>query len=445
MNTEADSSVQPSFWRRRWMVFLVGDCLTILAVVLIFQAVNPKYQVTGTLRVAARNHIAGPNQPRDFEAYLQTQIAALTSSVVLERVAEELTHQDMVRIDANSVTQGTDHLSQLRRQVKRGILTATAIPDTELIKVTMTDPAVDRATFVVNALMRNFLAVQHDGASPGDHDKLRRLEKERDEIEDTLNRMRQEIRDLTQSQGSQNDLVDQRQQVFLLTAELRQVEQERVHNQQRRDQLEQTAPTPSPELLVQRQQYILADPRVATLAQRFTDLETALHMAKAADSNEADATLGVLRGLLEDRQEQIGQVFDQKTAAMQTEKHQQDRAHLEDQAKRLTEQEELLRTQLAQAEKTVQVLNQTQLRIQDIQFQLGMDKEVFDALSRHINTLTIACQRLPRITLHSHAETETFIDKRWSWGFVVALIGIAVTLVTALARDVRRNQPPENA
>ena len=80
---------------------------------------------------------------------------------------------------------------------------------------------------------------------------------------------------------------------------------------------------------------------------------------------------------------------------------------------------------------------------QDLQFQLTSDQEVYDALSRRVHSLEVAQQAQPRITLHSRAEVEKFIDQRWLWGFSIAVIGIVATLIAALARDVRRDPAEE--
>ncbi|MBP8304261.1 MAG: hypothetical protein KBE04_09060, partial [Phycisphaerae bacterium] len=463
---------------RRWYIVLaVFVVVAGIGVPLVWLLVQPGFVVTGSIRVAPsqRDILTGEVDravSSNYEGYVNTQAMSVTSPAVLERVVDDLVPRNLAffnrdpnrpldqlkrRLDTLSGVVGP--MDRLKRALSSGVISVQPVRRTELIAVTMKSMSPPEATVIVDSIIRNYMAIYAYGATREEEANLRLMENERRELQEKMQQKNQQIRQLAQEFGtttldSRQDMMVQRQAALL--TELTRLESSRIS-------LEASLEVPVPvtlavdanqtvdpntmtvaPMLSARNQYTSSDPMVQELTRRIVTMEQDLILTRQTLAPEnptiaqREALLETFRSRLETKREEVGKEFDEVVSEQRQVASEQQKiaAELEAKAREQKIQERRLETELAiarikahenrlkqilsQEDDQVRQVGRTSLDIQDLQFQLSLDKEMHDTVSRRIKELEMEGKRDPRITVHSPANVQGYEDKRVKFSAALA-------------------------
>jgi uncharacterized protein involved in exopolysaccharide biosynthesis len=414
--------------------------LSAAGIALVWFTVKPKTHVTGYIRVAPavhgilRREPLSTVDPNQYRSYMTTQAMSITSPAVLERVVDDLAGRKMAVF---SKTKGGGPMDTLKRALAHGTIKASAIPDTELIAVSMLSDTPQEAVPIVDSFIRNYMAIYAYGSTREEEANLRLLENTRKELQDKIQQRNQQIRQLDQEYGSAD--LDSRQDMMALrvtglVSELTRLESSRIG-------LEASLLVPGPEdpslqagqamdpnavssssALVARNQYINSDVMVQELTRRLVTLEPELVLAKQTPGTESSSIkqkeelIGQLRSRLDMRLKDVGQDFDKAMSEQLAKARQvrvrEGRVETQTAIERIRAQENRLRQILAEQDDQARQVGLTSLDIQDLQFQMNLDKEMYDTVCRRIREVEMEGKADPRITVHAQADVESIQDGR---------------------------------
>jgi len=491
---------------RRWYIALaVFVLLAGIGIPALWFFVEPGYVVTGYIRVAPVLQDILTGNPDailgagNYEQFANTQAMSITSPAVLERVVDDLNPKNLVffKGDPNSPVDRVQRriwallgesgsMDRLKRALSSEIISIKALRGTELIAVSMKSMRPQEASLMVDSFIRNYMAIYAYGATKEEEGTLRLLESQKNELQVKMQQENQQIRQLAQeygstSLGSRQDMMVQR--VTALLADLTRLEASRIT-------LEADLQVPDPQdampqavqpvdanavpfapVLAARNQYVNSEPMVQELTRRIVALEQELILAKQTMAPENPAikqqeqVLDTFRTRLDKKRQEIGQDFDkvvseQKKVASDQQKVVLDQA---DKSQKVKVQEKRLATQTAierikaQENRLKQILTEqdtqakqvgrTSLDIQDLQFQIDLDKELHDSVSRRIKELQMQGKRDPRISVHAQASIERYEDKRIKYTAAVAFGALGCGCLLAFLRDKadKRLKTPDEA
>ncbi|MGA2094495.1 MAG: AAA family ATPase, partial [Sedimentisphaerales bacterium] len=261
--------------------------------------------------------------------------------------------------------------------------------------------------------------------------KLSVLEAEKRTLADKLETQREAIRKLAEEFGTVT--LDGRQNMMLqrvasLLAELTKVEAQRISLEVRIQVLEQGKGQDVPEdLLSKRNERINADPTVQELVRSIVRLEEDLIAARQVMTPEnpllkqKEEFIESFKKRLEERRRELGKDNELQNS----------RAQLEETAA----YEKRLREKLAsEDEQTIQV-GRKQLSIQDMQYQLGLEKEMYDTVTKRIQELEMERKRPARVSVAYNADIANILDKRIKYSVAVIFAAIAGGIGLALLKD----------
>jgi uncharacterized protein involved in exopolysaccharide biosynthesis len=207
-----------------------------LGTFIIWSVAKPTYEVVGAIRVAPILPIVAsggqePHEIANYESFKYTQARLVFSNLVVQRVADDLADKKLsffedygaglrVRPEhrPNSATPFYEPQSILKQAIIDGAIKASAIPKTELIKVTMKSTNPQEAKQIVNSFIMNYMAL---GVSRSTQDRpkiLTILENERKALAGKLLKQRETIQQLAQEDGTVT--VDKQQKIQNLKAQL---------------------------------------------------------------------------------------------------------------------------------------------------------------------------------------------------------------------------------
>ncbi len=463
-NGETTSGLIVAILRRWYIVLLVFFIICSVGVPAIWFSIEPFYEATGAIRVAPiLPHILTDEADRgeisNYQSFMNTQAEMITSNQVVQRVADDLAGRNLSFFE-NEATGFLTKFKQtlmntktkpgpagiLKGAISDGVIEAVADRWTELIKITMKSTNPEEAEQVVNAFIRAYMAVEVSSSAQGQDRKLAILENERKVLVEKLQRQRETIHQLAQEYGTVT--LDGRQDMMLqrvasLLAELTKVEAHRINLEAQIQLLEQTkeqAILPE-ELLKMRQEYIKEDPMVNVLTENIAQLDQALIVAKQTlaptnpELNRKAELLEALKARLEERRKEVGKAFDglmtEELAKVGNQKLLNTKAELEQTKAYEKRLQEVLTKEDAQ---TIE-LGRKQLTIQDLQFQLDLDKEMYDAVRRRIQELEMERKRPARISVAYNADIASIRDKRIKYTAALMFASLAAGCFLAFLRD----------
>jgi len=463
---------------RRWYIVLaVFVVVAGIGVPLVWLLVQPGFVVTGAIRVAPSQRDILTGDPDrgvlgNYDQFVNTQALSVTSPAVLERVVDDLVPRNLAffstdpnrpldrlrrRLDILSGVIGP--MDRLKRAISSGVISVQPVKRTELIAVTMKSMSPPEASIIVDSIVRNYMAIYAYGATREEEANLRLMENEKRELQEKMQQKNQQIRQLAQEFGtttldSRQDMMVQRQAALL--TELTRLESSRISLEaslevpdpmvglaDANQAVDPNAVTVAP-MLSARNQYISSDPMVQELTRRIVTMEQDLILTKQTLAPEnptiaqREALLETFRSRLETKREEVGKEFDvvvseQRLAASEQQKMvaelaakakeqqiKEKRLETELAIARIKAHENRLKQILSQEDDQVRQVGRTSLDIQDLQFQLSLDKEMHDTVSRRIKEIEMEGKRDPRITVHAPANVQGYEDKRVKFSAAVA-------------------------
>jgi beta-lactamase regulating signal transducer with metallopeptidase domain len=229
-------------------------------------------------------------------------------------------------------------------------------------------------------------------------EQLGLLEGERQALLDKLQRHRQTFWQTAQEYGTADLTKHQEiklQRVATLLDTLTKTEAHRMQLESELRLLEKTAEqtgTPQ-ELLKMRQDYINADPTIKALAEKVAQVEMELLLARQTStesSPEITKKANLLQALnkrLDELKYEVGRSFDELMAKETAKGKQQKLARLQAELQQLREYEKQLANLLNEQDAETKDLGRKQLELQDLQWQMDLDQQMYDTVRRRINEL----------------------------------------------------------
>lgn len=466
--TEPPQTPPPSFLQavgKRWHFVPIAVVL-VCAVGLpaIWFLAEPHYLVRGAVRVVpvVPGILTGDPVGGEFASYgdfVNTQASILVSGPILQQIADDLDGRDLSIFSGKPRTliekivaklgqrqRVLDPAAVLKDAVSTGTIKAGHVARTELIAVTMEDRSADEAKQIVDSFLINYRARYGTTSTEEETQNLGLLEEKRDELLTKIVDNRQKIRDQAEEFGttaldSRQDM-EIRRQTALLT-ELTRLEAKRISLEasiRLLEQTEQASISPN-EVVAARQAYVNSDPMVSALAQNIVDMERDLIVARQALTAEnpllvrKQNLLDMFRSTLETKQAELEQEFDDGLEDRLKEAAQQTVANTKAELQQIESQYEAFRKVVNEQDITTRSVGQTNLNIQDLQFQVDLDQEMYDQVSRRLKSMEMERQRRPRIRLAYPAEIAMVKDKRIKFSAALVLASVACGFGLAFMRD----------
>jgi len=468
--TPLESGGQPTFdliigiLRRWYIVLLVFFVMCSIGIPIIWFSIKPYYAVTGTIRVAPilANILTGEatrGEISNYQSFMNTQAEMVTSGQVIQRVADDLADRNLpffenkatgLLTNAKQILKNTKTKPEpadiLKGAVSGGVIEAVADNHTELIRITMKSANPQEAEQIVNAFIRAYMAIESSRSIQGEDKKLTVLENEHRVLAGKLQRQRETIRKLAQeygttSLGGRQDMMLQR--VASLLAELTRVESRRINLEAQVQLLEQTKEqvTDPDDLLKMREEYISNDPMVNATTGNVAQLDQELVVAKQTltptnpELQRKTQLLEALKARLEQHKEEASKSFDdlmtKELAKVGSRKLLNTKAELE----QTKAYEKRLQEILGKEDTETIDLGRKQLTIQDLQFRLDLDKEMYDRVRRRIREMEMERKRPARISVADNAEIASVRDKRVQYTMALMFGAIACGMLLAHLRD----------
>jgi capsular exopolysaccharide synthesis family protein len=448
---------------RRWYIVVATFFLMcVIGLPAIWLLIKPIYSVTGAIRVAPilRSILSGEadrGEISNYESFVNTQAQMVISSQVVERVADDLAGKKLSFFEDETAElvkklqrklKGTKPLpvTILKEAIFDKVITAASDRRTELIGITLKSPEPKEAEQIVNAFIRNYMAVEVASSTDEEGRNLTVLENERKVLAEKFQSQRAAITQLAQEYGTV--ALDSRQNMMLqrvssLLAELTRIEARRIGLESQVQLLEQTKEeTIVPEELIRmRETYINSNPTVSSLTANIAQLDQAYiaasqTLAPANPELERKAELlKTLKERLEERKQEAGKSFDEMMTKEIAKAGSQKLANAKTELEQTRAYENRLREILTKEDSETIGLGRKQLTIQDLRDQLDLTKEMYDTVSRRIQEMEMERKRPARISVAYMADVSEIRDKRIQYSIALIFGAAACGMMLAFLRD----------
>ena len=340
-DNEATSDLAAGILRRWYIVFLVFLVVCGAGLPAVWFRVKRVYNVTGAIRVKPdeQNIVTGDSEGAmsNYEGFMSTQAEKVTSSSVVQRVADALADKNLSFFDdkpSGMISKLKQKLGIPRTKLEPAArlklaivvdnsITVVADGKSELIKVTVQDTDPEEAKQIVDAFIQAYMEIEVVGSLEDENQQLKLLESRRDALSAQMDSDRETMYQLGQEFGSVS--LESRegmklQRVAELLTMLTTVEGERMRLEAQVQLLERTRERPmSPaELIQMRQDLINQDPAVLALMPTISQLEQELIVAKQTlqpmhpELRSKSESLGALKAHLDELKRKASQAFDER-------------------------------------------------------------------------------------------------------------------------------------
>ncbi|MFC1633206.1 GumC family protein [Planctomycetota bacterium] len=462
---ETTSDLVAGIVRRWYVVLLVFILICTAGLPAVWLIIKPQYEVVGAVRVdpVLADIMSGDQDPgtiSDYDRFINTEAERITSSAVIQRVADELKGRDLAYFqnDPNGLVSnlveklmGPSGAVEPAFKLKKAIVGSQKImvaaeSSQELIKVTMFHNDSEEAKQIVDAFIKAYMDIGVVRANDDENQRLKVLEAERDQFAEKIKSYRKSIRELGDLFG-QLDL-SYRQQMMMdrvasLLDKLTTAEAERIQLEAEVMFLERTKEQPmaQQELLQLRQAYVNGDPAVTAYAENIMALEQELIVAKQTFSDKNPEIqrktdlLNTMKEHLKGLKQEASDAFDEmanKQAAAAGEKMLSDRRNELEQKKAF---EQRLRDTLSKEDVDTINTGRKQLDIEDLQTELTSAQERYDMVQKSIQDLELQRKRPTRISVYYNAEMASIQDKRIKLSIALVFGGLVCGAGFAYLRD----------
>lgn len=443
---------------RQWRIVLgafVLVCLMGLPALWILK--KPYYQATAAIRVTpvvSSILFQGENSVPMYRNFVRTQADLMISDVVLKRVAEELSRQNILQ-DAGPRRTGADNIAanpndgpvgDLKRMVISRTLRVEPEDSTELIKITMKSSRPEEAAIIVNTFLKEYMALVTGEESQWDDDKLAILQNEAKALQNKLQRQRRAVNEMTEEYGTAS--LNARQQMKLdrisaLQSRLTEFEMEKIALQIKEQLLangEHSNLSPH-ELVRLRYEFVNADLMVKTLTMNTAQLEQDLIIARqrlAPTNPELDRKeelTQTLKERLSQRQKQVAEEFDKMVEQEFIGKETDQLASVRAQLQRINSYQARLEQMLSAEDHDAIAIGRRQLAIDDLASQYAMTKDLYDAVQRRVQEIEVERKRPARISSAYYANTAPLQDKRKKYSLAIIFGAMALSGMVGALRN----------
>ena len=465
-DSQGDGTLNLTFavLRRWYIVLLVFVLLCAAGAPLIWLYIKPVYTVTGSIHVAPilKNIITGQVDRGDISNYrnfMRTQAEMIAGPKALQKVADQLADKDLkflrngdpellaklkekLSIDAAK----PDVLARLRRSIYKQVITIVPDSESELIKVSMKSTNPDEAATVVNAFIDAYMAVEVSASAQAQERNLSLLEDQRKTLAEKLQNRHNAIRQLAQEYGTTN-LVSRQDmrlsRVTALLAELTKLEAQRISLETQVELLKKSKEQviPPEELLKMKSQYINSDPTVAELTTKVVQLDQELVIARQTlapanpELKKRQVILDTFRSRLEEKRRELAASFDQMAGQMASRVNRERLEKAQAELAQTRAYEQRLREVINKEDVETIQIGRKQLDIENLQFQLELDKQLYDQVCRRIQELEMERKQSPRVSVAYNATIAGVRDKRKKYTAALLLGALACGMALAVARD----------
>ena len=463
-DSESTSNLIAGILRRWYIVLVVFFVMCAVGLPAIWLLIEPAYTVTGAIKVAPiladiLTDARDLGDISNYESFMNTQAEMITSSRVLERVADDLVDRNLSFFE----TDATGLVSRLKRKLggvetkpgpreilKRAIIGGAIIVGadrtTELIKITMESTKDEEAKQIVDAFISSYMAVEVSSSTTDEDQTLGILENERKVLLERIGSQQQALYASAQEYGTV--ALTSRQDMMLEVvasrmATLYEVEARRINLEAQVQLLEQTKEQtiPPEELVRMRQEYVSQDPAVVSYTDNITLLEQEIIVAGQAlastnpEIEQKTKVLEALKTQLEEMKERASEAFDELVAKETAEAGNRRLLSVRSELEQTKEYEKRLEETLSQEDTETIGLGHKQLAIQELQYNLDLTKESLDAVTRRIQNLEMQRKRPTRISVHYYADIASIQDRRAKLSVAMILGALACGMGLAHLRD----------
>jgi polysaccharide biosynthesis transport protein len=401
------------WWRMAVIVFAI-ICCTGLSVIWLVK--KPVYEVTGAIKVSPilSNILTGEADRGDisnYQSFMNTQAEMILSGPIIDRAADDLAPRNLSFFNTKSSTllkklqsefRGSSASSgcaaKLKEAVYSGIINVTATRYSELIKITMVNDKPEDARQIVNAFIRAYMAMEGIRSTQDEDQKLSVLEAEKRTLADKLEAQRLNLDTKIQSieQGQGGDLFNKRNE------------------------------------------HINADPLVQELVRSIVRLEQDLIASRQLMTPEnpllkqKEEFVESFKKRLEERRQEVGKDFEGQISGEANAINSNELVNSYARPGEAVASDKRRREKLTAGDNQIGL---KQLSIQDMQYQLGLEKEMYDTVTRRIQELEMERKRPARVSVAYNADIANIRDKRIKYSAVVVFAAIACGIGLAFLKD----------
>lgn len=459
---------------RRWyVILLVFVIVVVVGIPTVWLVMEPGYIMRGYLQfsTAQEDVLTGDIDRMANTNVLQTEAIKALGPMVLERVADDLAdigdldffnkNYDVVSRVLNKVGITNRQLQTptdiLRDAIACNVISSAPIRDTDLVAVSMKSMDKREAKVVVDAILENYAAISMSGDAQATQEKLSLLHDEREALLKNMELSRERIRQLAIEFDGVSLTVEQEMAARRSTSifeRLNALQARRLNLEIQKDLLEKhydANDVPQDQILA-RKEYLNADDMIQELNGSILSMQQEMIVAKQHYSagnpvlTEKQNLLDAFQEKLEQRTKEVEQEYEAIVDEQKTDLQARRLNAVTTELKRLTEEEFQLTKILNERDLEKKRVGTASYEIQDLQFQLSLDKEMHDAVTRRIKQVEIERKRRPWIQIHSRAEEVGYEDKRPKMSAATVFVGLLLGCVLAFflgKRDKRLWSPDE--
>ncbi|MCX5647394.1 MAG: polysaccharide biosynthesis tyrosine autokinase [Phycisphaerae bacterium] len=454
--------------RRRWYLVLVAT-IVICAVALpaIWLLVEPQYVVQGAVEVRSvvpgiltESSLAGDLSGGD--AFINTQATMLTSNnALLQDVADELAGRNLTFLSGTPqsrierviamVSPTKRHLGPeriLRDAIAEKVITATALPRTDLIGVAMRSANAEEAKTIVNQFLHTCALRfgSKDRKEEDDHFTL--LTGQIDRQAATIKSKRGQINEVAEPYGTTSLAPLEAMKLNVqarLVGEMINLESQKVSAQTNVDLLKTThqPELPSEQVVRQRREYVNSDPMVAELSRTIVSMERDLITQQALIKEhprlaQEQTALENLKTRLAAKCKEIEDEYDKRLQVQQKEAGDQRLAAAEMQLAQIDAHYKALSERVNQQDTQAQKVGRAHKDIEDLKAQVQVDQDQYDTLYRRLKALEMDMRRTqlaPRIDVAYEADVVETKDRRVQLATAAVIGALACGFGLAFLRD----------
>ncbi len=452
--------------RKRWYVVVaVTVLLSALALPAIWLIVQPQYVVQGAVKVKpVVEGMLGESTTGEIGGYgefVNTQALTLISNGdMLQMIADDLAGRNLAFFSGKPQSRLGELIARvwpmpprtlgpvriLRDAIAARTITATAVPRTELIAVSMRSGHVDEARTIVDSFLRNYMAQYRTGVTDSDARTLTRLEAQQTESAKKLQSQRDQLRTLADEFGTVTLAPRQEMEFSLQTqlmTQLIQLEAQRIAAEANVSLLEKTEKIElSPEqVMSQRRDYVNSNPMVAELSKRVVGMEQDLMIAQQTHQQghpllmQLQTTLDAFNKRLDAKRQELELEFDSGMEGRLKEAARQRLVAAKMDLEKINAHYQALSARVNQQDTQAQQTGRKNLNLQDLQSRLQVDQEIFNTLSRRIQMLQMEKQRPPRMDIAYWADVAETNDRRTQLSIAAMIGALGCGLGLAFLRD----------
>jgi capsular exopolysaccharide synthesis family protein len=458
---ESASNILQGIMRRWPIVLLVFILISAIGIPAVWYLVEPLYTVTGRIKVEPilENILTGEGDRggiTNYQNFMNTQAILITSNRIVQDVADKLIDKDLsffkgeptnpavkIKQKISKTRRSPEPAAMLQQAIADGTITVAPANKTELIFITMKSQKPKEAQQIVDAFIDSYMAIEVRGLTAEQENKLLLLNAEKQRLDGDLMRHRNDIRFMAQQYGTTtpadgNDLL-LRQRISMLLGELARLESREIYLNTQVELLEKSPEQGiAPEDMLRiRNEYINSNPAVQGLTQTIIQLERDLIMAQqnlSVDNpilRQNQELIDRFQLRLKEEREKVAKEFDDMAKKEATNANQ---VKLEATKAELTQtekyKERLLKMLEGQDIEMVKVGN-TQLDIQNLQYEFERDKAMYDQVIRRIQELQMQQKRPARMNSYE-AEIGPILDDRMKYITAVLFGALACGMLLAI-------------